>query len=187
MKHLSSALLAFSLLASSLPALATETTENIAAPSSLPCEGSEGKARARCITDALKAWKVLERDYDQAEDDEVAAWKAEHATMGIGADYQKALRTFLGEVHARRKAFRAQLNAFRKSFFAEQVAKRKEGDGRKETEEKLEKSTYEAAKKLCGLPDDDGAYRMCMRIQLRKKTPNVDRRSRTNEKVIRQQ
>lgn len=186
MKHLTSALLTLSLLASSMPAIAADTTNDVAAPSALPCEGSAGKARARCITDALKAWKILEHDYSEAEDDEIAAWKAEHAAMGAGSDYQKLLRDFLNGVHARRKEFRIQLTEFRKAFFAEQTAKREEGDGRKGTEVKLEKSALDAAKAICGVPDDDGAYRLCMRIQLRTKTENVDRRSRTNSKVMRQ-
>jgi|GEM_PF-5610347 len=182
MNRLVSTALVLALLAPSAPAFAAE----LSAPSELPCEGAEGKARARCITDALKAWKGLEHDYDQNEDDEVDAWKADHAHMGIGSDYQIALRTFLKDVRERRKEFAAQILAFRKTFFAEQKAKLKQGDGRKATEVKLEKATLDAAKAVCGIEDDDGAYRLCMRIQLRKKTVNVDKRSRTNSKVIHQ-
>lgn len=182
MKRFASSLIVLSLLAPSAPAFAAE----LSAPSELPCEGTEGKARARCITDALKAWKELERDYNQDERAAVAAWKAEHAHMGIGADYQTALRVFLKETRERRKEFQAQILAFRKAFFAEQKAKLKEGDGRKATEVKLEKATLDAAKSVCGEEDDDGAYRICMRIQLRKQNANVDKRSRTNSKVIHQ-
>lgn len=180
MKRIASSLIALSLLMPSLPAFAAD----VAAPSSLPCEGTEGKARARCITDALKAWKELEHDYAQDEDDEVAAWKAEHANMGIGADYQTALRTFLNDVHARRKEFSKQLNAFRKTFFDEQKNKRSEGDGRKATEVKLEKATLEAAKAKCGPEDDDGLYRICMRQLLRGVPASVAKRSRSSNALL---
>jgi hypothetical protein len=181
MNRLVSAALVVSLLAPSVPAFAADAVE---APTSLPCQDTSDRAHARCITDALKAWKALEHDYDEQEDDEIAAWKQEHADMGIGSDYQKALRDFLNDVRLRRKEFDTQLNTFRKAFFNEQKVKRSTGDGRKATEKKLEKADLNAADAICGTPDDDGEYRICMRIQLRKKAANVDKRSRTNSRVI---
>jgi hypothetical protein len=181
MYRLVSAALVVSLLVPSLPAFAADAVE---APASLPCQDTSDRAHARCITDALKAWKSLEHEYDEQEDDEIAAWKKEHAEMGIGSDYQKALRDFLNDVRLRRKEFDTQLNTFRKAFFNEQKTKRSTGDGRKATEKKLEKVDLDAAKNVCGTPDDDGEYRICMRIQLRKKAANVDNRSRTNSRVI---
>lgn len=182
MKRFLSSVLAASLLASAAPAFAA-TPE---LPTELPCQGTADRARARCITDALKSWKAIEEAYDDAEDELVAEWKAEHASMGVGPEYQTALRKFLSDAHARRKEFAKQLNEFRKAFFAEQKTKREEGDGRKATETKLDKKTLDSANSACGVPDDDGAYRICMRIQLRKKAANVDKRSRTNSSVIRQ-
>ena len=183
--RLTASALALSMFASTLPvAMAADAVTTIEAPTKIPCEGTNGKDRARCITDALKAWKELERDFNDIEDDIIAQWKADHSNMGVGSDYQKALRTFLGEMRAKRKAFQKQLNEFRKTFFQEQKAKRDEGDGRKATEVKLEKTTLEAAKAICGPEDDDGAYRLCMRQQLRKKPGNVDRRSRTSTKLL---
>lgn len=185
MKKLASAVLALSLLAPSLPAFAEDApAATVAAPTELPCGGTSGKARARCITDALKAWKELEHDYDEDEDARVAAWKADHSQMGVGSDYQKALRDFLNLVHADRKAFQKQLQDFRKAFFAEQKTKRDEGDGRKATGVKLEKATLEAAQAKCGPVDDDGLYRTCMRQLLRGVPSSVTKRSRTSTKLL---
>lgn len=184
--------LTLSMLASTMPAIAAEVASTaVELPSELPCEGKNGKDRARCITDALKAWKVLEDEYNDAEDEVVDAWKKEHANMGIGADYQTALRTFLTDMRNARKEFRAQLQEFRKVFFAEQKAKLKAGNtssssSSKAVQPKLEKSTLDAAKAKCGVEDDDGAFRLCMRLQLRKHTTNATKRSRTNSEVIHQ-
>ena len=168
MRRLASAVLALSLLGSSLPAVAAETETTIVAPTlELPCGGTTGTSRARCITDAIKTWKELEHDYDQDEDDAMDAWKDAHSYMGIGPDYQKALRDYLGQVQKERKAFKKQLLEFRKAFFAEQKTHREKGDGRKATGVKLEKATLEAAKAKCGPEDDDGLYRTCMRQLLR--------------------
>lgn len=183
-------ILALSMFASVAPAFAEDATTTtvpiimVQAPTDIPCKDTDGKDRARCITDALKAWKSLEHEYDEQEDDEIAAWKKEHSDMGIGSDYQKALRDFLNDVRMRRKEFDKQLNAFRKEFFNEQKVKRDAGDGRKATEKKLEKVDLDDASDVCGTPDDDGRYRICMRIQLRKTNASVDKRSRTNSKVI---
>lgn len=189
--RLTASALALSLFASTLPmALAEDTSSttsiSVKAPTEVPCEGTGGKNRARCITDALKAWKELDHDYNKEEDVVIAAWKAEHAHMGIGSDYQTALRTFLNDMRAQRKEFQKQLQAFRKAFFAEQKTKREEGDGRSPGV-KLEKTTLEAAAAICGPEDDDGAYRLCMRLQLRKKPVNVDRRSRTSPRLQKQE
>lgn len=188
MKRLAASTLTLALSASMLPvAFADETTYvDVQAPSTHACEKTSGRSRARCITDAMKTWKQLDRDYNAEEKKVVAEWKAEHAHMGIGADYQKALRTFLSDLRRQRKEFQKQMLEFRKAFFDKQEAKREEGDGRKATEVKLEKSTLEAAKAICGPEDDDGAYRLCMRIQLRKKPVNVDLRSRTSTKLLKE-
>ena len=187
MQRLISATLALSLFASNAPLAIAEDTSTISidAPTELPCEGTSGKNRARCITDALKAWKELEHDYDEAEDERVKAWKDEHAGMGVGSDYQKLLREFLNQVHKDRKEFRKQLQAFRKEFFDEQKAKLNEGS-RKTTEKdkNLEKSKLEAAKKVCGVPDDDGLYRTCIRQQLRGIPSSVTKRSRSSNALI---
>lgn len=177
--RLTASAIALSLFASTVPvAFAVE------APTELPCGETSGRSRARCITDALKAWKELERDYNEEEDDIIAQWKADHAHMGVGTDYQKALRTFLTETRAKRKEFQKQLHAFRKEFFAEQKTKRKEGDGRKATEQKLDKETLERAGSQCGPVDDDGKYRTCMRHLLRGVPANSGRRSRTSTKLL---
>lgn len=187
MRRLTALLVSLSLLGPSIPAFAADQIE---APTELPCAGTSGKSRARCITDALKTWKELEHDYDEQEDERIAAWKAEHADMGMGADYQKLLRDFLNQVHAERKAFRTQLQAFQKAFFDEQKSARK-GDVKTVTPEqkaeqkKLDKTTLEAAKEKCGPEDDDGLYRTCMRQLLRGVPGNIGKRSRTSTKLLR--
>lgn len=182
MRRIISAAIALSLLAPSLPAMAA--TSAITLPTELPCGGTTGKSRARCITDALKTWKEMEHDYDMEEDDRIDAWKAEHALMGVGADYQKALRDFLNQVRAERKEFAKQLQMFRKEFFAEQKVEREKGDGRKATEKKLDKATLEAAKAKCGPEDDDGLYRTCMRQLLRGVPASVTKRSRSSNALL---
>ncbi len=185
--RLTASALALSLFASAAPvAFADETATGFAvqAPTEVPCEGTSGKSRARCITDALKAWKELERDYNDAEDAVITQWKADHAHMGIGSDYQKALRAFLVEMRAKRKEFQRQLQDFRKAFFAEQKTKRDEGDGRKATEKRLDKATLDAANAKCGPVDDDGKYRTCMRQLLRGVPANVGKRSRSSTKLL---
>lgn len=187
MRRITSALLALSLLAPSLPAMAADDIEGftVEAPSKLPCEGKSDRARARCITDALKTWKELEHDYDQEEDDVVDEWKAEHAHMGIGSDYQKALRDFLNAVHQRRKDFAKQLQAFRKAFFDEQKKIRETG-GTTTTKPKQAgpAMTIEEAKAKCGPEDDDGLYRTCMRQLLRGVPSSVTKRSRSSNALL---
>lgn len=188
-RRLTSALVALSLLGTSVPALAAETDAIIEAPTELPCGGTTGKSRARCITDALKTWKELEHDYDEEEEDRVAAWKKEHAHMGVSSEYQKMLRDFLNGVRNERKEFRAQLQAFRKAFFAEQKEARESG---RSVAPKPTKPaplgptmTVEEASAKCGPVDDDGRYRTCMRQLLRGVPANAARRSRTNTNILR--
>ncbi len=188
MKKLASAILAFSLLVPSLPAFAEDApAATVTAPTELPCGGTSGKARARCITDALKAWKELEHDFDEDEDDRVTAWKNEHADMGVGSDYQKALRDFLNLVHKDRKEFQKQLQAFRKSFFAEQKKILMNGGtttAKPKPAPKLPAMTIEEAKAKCGPEDDDGLYRTCMRQLLRGVPSSVTKRSRSSNALI---
>lgn len=187
MRRITSALVALSLLGSSLPAFASETAGGL--PSELPCQGTSDRARARCITDALKTWKELEHDFDMDEDDRVDAWKAEHAHMGVGPDYQKALRDFLNEVHADRKEFEKQLLVFRKAFFAEQKKVRM-NQGTSTTPAKPKPTpkapamTVDEAKAKCGPEDDDGLYRTCMRQLLRGVPASAARRSRSSNALL---
>lgn len=185
MRRLASAIIALSLLAPSLPAMAA-TSDVTALPTELPCGGTKGKMRARCITDALKTWKEMEHDYDQEEDDRVDAWKAEHALMGVGADYQKLLRDFLNQVHAERKEFAKQLQAFRKEFFAEQKKVRENADGTTVAKPtpKAPAMTIEQANAKCGPVDDDGLYRTCVRQLMRGVPASVTKRSRSNGGLI---
>lgn len=185
MRRLVSVAITLSLFAPSLPAMAADTT--IELPATLPCGGTTGKTRARCITDALKTWKEMEHDYDQEEDDRVDAWKTEHAHMGVGSDYQKLLRDFLNQVHKERREFAKQLQAFRKEFFAEQkAALKKNNTAPKPTEDakKLQKATLEEAKAKCGPEDDDGLFRTCMRQLLRGVPANVSKRSRSSNALL---
>lgn len=188
MRRLSSAILALSLLAPSLPAMAAEDIDGftVEAPKELPCGGTSDRARARCITDALKTWKELEHDYDQEEDDVVAAWKAEHAHMGIGPEYQKALRDFLNAVHQRRKDFDKQLQAFRKAFFDEQKKARSNAGSTSTAKPKPAgpAMTIEEAKAKCGPEDDDGLYRTCMRQLMRGVPGSVAKRSRSSNALL---
>ncbi len=180
-----SAALTLSLLSATGPTAPAFAAEDvIALPSELPCEGTQGKSRARCITDALKTWKEMEKDYDDEEDDVIAAWKAEHAQMGVGSDYQRALHTFLNDVRAQRKEFRAQLNAFRKAFFAEQKIQREKGSV-PAAESLTSKDDFDAAKAKCGEEDDDGLYRTCIRHILRLKRSSITNRSRTSPRLQR--
>ncbi len=187
MRRLVSAAIALSLLAPSLPAIAA--TSDFALPSELPCQGTSDRVRARCITDALKTWKEMEHDYDMEEDDRIDAWKTEHALMGVGPDYQKALRDFLNQVRAERKEFTSQLQAFRKEFFAEQK-KIRMNEGTATTPAKPKPTpkapamTIEEAKAKCGPEDDDGIYRTCMRMQLRGIPASVGRRSRSSNALL---
>lgn len=186
--RLAASALVLALFASTAPVAAAEdassTDIGITAPTELPCAGTGGRNRARCITDALKSWKELLHDYDEAEDDIIARWKADHARMGIGSDYQKALRAFLSDMRAQRKEFQKQLQEFRKEFFDKQKEKREEGDGRKATEKKLDKATLEDARAQCGPVDDDGKYRTCMRHLLRGVPASAARRSRSSTKLL---
>ncbi len=175
-----SAVLSLSLLASAAPAFAAEDV--ITLPSKLPCEGVAGTSRARCITDALKTWKEMEKDYDDEEDDIIDQWKADHSTMGIGSDYQTALRTFLNDMRTKRKEFDKQLNAFRKEFFAEQKTERLKGSV-PAAESLTSKDDFAAAKAKCGKEDDDGLYRTCVRQILRLKRSSVTNRSRTSPRL----
>jgi hypothetical protein len=181
MKRLLPIAIALSLLAPSLPAHAADA----ALPAELPCGGTSDRARARCITDALKGWKELEHDYDEQEDDDVAAWKTEHVGMGVGSDYQKALRVFLGEVRAKRKAFDAQLREFRKAFFDEQKKSRSTGGTTVRKPARAPAMTIDEASAKCGPVDDDGLYRTCMRQLLRGVPASVTNRSRSNTKLLR--
>lgn len=155
------------------------------------CEGTGDRVHARCITDAIKTLKEIEHDYSEWEDDEIAAWKAAHRDMGIGPDYQSALRAFLTEMRTKRTAFRKDVQEFRKAFFAEQKAKRKENTATQEPTAPavpaITASRRKAAEAICGEEDDDGAFRICMRVQLRRNTQDVSKRSRTNTRVIQQQ
>ena len=188
MRLLTSALVAFALLAPALPAAAAEAIDGftVEAPTELPCGGTSDRARARCITDALKAWKELEHDYNDEEDAIVDAWKSEHSTMGVGSDYQKALRDFLNQIHDQRKEFQKQLQAFRKEFFAEQKDVRMNAgpSAKPKPAPKLPAMTVEEAKAKCGPEDDDGLYRTCMRQLLRGVPSSVTKRSRSSNALL---
>ncbi len=187
MRRITSALLTLSLLAPALPAVAAENIDGftVEAPAKLPCEGTSDRARARCITDALKTWKELEHDYDQEEDDVVAAWKQEHSTMGIGSDYQKALRDFLNAVHQRRKDFDKQLQAFRKAFFDEQKKVRENTGSTATAKPKPAPAmTIDEAKAKCGPEDDDGLFRTCVRQLMRGVPGSVTKRSRSANALL---
>lgn len=187
MRRLTSVVIALSLLAPSLPAMAA--TSDYTLPTELPCQGTSDRARARCITDALKTWKEVEHDYNMEEDDRIDAWKAEHSQMGVGPDYQKALRDFLNKVRAERKEFAKQLQAFRKEFFAEQKKVRM-NEGTATTPAKLKPTpkapamSIEDAKAKCGPEDDDGIYRTCIRMHIRGIPASVGRRSRSSNALL---
>lgn len=180
---------ALGIFASVGPASAADAPSvTITAPTEIPCGGTSGKARARCITDAIKTWKEMEEAYDKQEDEIVKQWKAEHADMGVGSEYQKALRDFLAGLHAQRKEFRAQLQAFRKEFFAAQkeILMNNPEEPVAKPAPKVPAMSIEDAKAKCGPEDDDGRYRTCMRQLLRGVPASAARRSRSNTKILRQ-
>ena len=182
MRNLTSALLVLSLLAPSVPVVAADT----GLPSELPCQGTSDRARARCITDALKSWKELEHDYDEDEDARIAAWKQEHAWMGVSNEYQKMLRDFLDQVKKDRQELRAQLQAFRKAFFNEQKNVRTSSSSSTSSKPtaKTPTMTMAEAKAKCGPEDDDGLYRTCVRQLMRGVPSSVTKRSRSTNALI---
>lgn len=184
MQRLTAAALTLSLLAPALPAIAADETIpviEVSLPSELTCQGKEARARASCITDTLKKLKKLEHEYDMQEDDAVEAWRDAHKDMGVSPEYQRLLRAYHAGLLKNRRAFRARLLALQKAFFAQQKEKRTAGGGSSSSSASsvtpMDSAEYERAKARCGEEDDDGAYRICMRLQLRIRAQNVDRRS----------
>ncbi len=162
-----------------------DTTVAVEIPSELTCAGQEARRRASCITDTLKKLKRISEQYDQKEDDVVEAWRKANAHLGISPEYQKGLRVFHQELLTKRKAFNVRVLALQKAFYNQQKEKRIQGAVQKPTNTKtLDAATFEAAKAKCGEEDDDGAYRMCLRLQLRIRPTNVDRRSRSSTKLL---
>jgi hypothetical protein len=132
------------------------------------CTGRNARDQGRCIGDVLKRMKAMLKDFNDALNEERAAWYKENAALGTGTEYQTALRSYLDSITAKRKLFRDQQKEIEKLFFTDRKTVRENATPEKKSyTRKITSADMEEAKKKCANQSDASGLRVCLRQQLK--------------------
>jgi HPt (histidine-containing phosphotransfer) domain-containing protein len=126
------------------------------------------------MSDAINSIARLQHDYREMQQADRQAWYDAHASMGVTADYRKALAAFVAQQTADLKAFKAQLEAFRKEVSDEQKSlKGSVKTGNNGYAKRVTADESAAATEKCKNEKSNERQRICLRRALRTDDPNA--------------